>query len=56
MTSRHTGRNAQGDLVMLSNQELVRLERMNRQQPRPTNTTMGDHGNQDDLAAAMALM
>ena len=41
---------------MLSNQELVRLERMNRQQPRPTNTTMGDHGNQDDLAAAMALM
>ena len=41
---------------MLSNQELVRLERMNRQQPRPTNTTMGDHGGQDDLTAAMELM
>ncbi|KAG5393586.1 hypothetical protein IGI04_023549 [Brassica rapa subsp. trilocularis] len=56
ITSRHTRRNAQGDLVTLSNQELARLERMNRQQPRPTNTTMGDHGNQDDLASAMAFM
>ena len=56
MTSRHTRINAQGDLVTLLNQELARLEPTNRQQPRPTNTTMGDHGNQDDLSAAMALM
>ena len=56
MTSRHTWRNVQGDLVTLSNQELARLERTNRQQPKPTNTTMDDHDNQDDLAAAMALM
>ncbi|KAF2579552.1 hypothetical protein F2Q68_00005665 [Brassica cretica] len=56
MTSRHTRRNAQGELVTLTNQELVRLERTNRQQPRQTDTTMGDHANQDDLTAALALM
>ncbi|KAG5375674.1 hypothetical protein IGI04_040270 [Brassica rapa subsp. trilocularis] len=56
MTSRHTRRNAQGEFVTFTNQELARLERTNRQQPRQTETTMGDHANQDDLAAAMALM
>ena len=56
MTSRPTGRNAQGPLHTLSNEELARLERTNRQQPRPMNTTMGDHDTQGDLAAAMALM
>ncbi|KAG5415674.1 hypothetical protein IGI04_003241, partial [Brassica rapa subsp. trilocularis] len=56
MTSRHTRRNAQGELATFTNQELARLERTNRQQPRQTDTTMGDHANQDDLAAAMALM
>lgn len=56
MTSRHIRRNAQGELHSLSNEELARLERHNRQQPRPANTTMGDHNNQDDLAAAMTLM
>ena len=56
MTSRHTRRNAQGELVTLTNQELARLERTNRQQPRQTDTTMGDQANQDDLIAAMALM
>ncbi|KAG5411814.1 hypothetical protein IGI04_008133 [Brassica rapa subsp. trilocularis] len=56
MTSRHTRRNAQGELVTFTNQELARLERTNCQQPRKTDTTMGDHANQDDLAAAMALM
>ncbi|KAG5397727.1 hypothetical protein IGI04_019541 [Brassica rapa subsp. trilocularis] len=56
MTSRHTRRNAQRELVTFTNQELVRLERTNRQQPRQTDTTVGDHVNQDDLAAAMALM
>ncbi|KAF3506760.1 hypothetical protein F2Q69_00004458 [Brassica cretica] len=56
MTSRHTRRNAQGELVTLTNQELARLERTNRQQPRETDTTMGDHANQDDLAAEMQLM
>ena len=56
MTSRHTQRNAQGEFVTLTNQELARLERTNRQQPMKTDTTMGDHANQDDLAAAMQLM
>ncbi|KAG5411880.1 hypothetical protein IGI04_008199 [Brassica rapa subsp. trilocularis] len=56
MTSRYTWRNAQGELVTFTNQELTRLERTNRQQPRQTDTTMGDHANQDDLVAAMALM
>ncbi|KAF3509782.1 hypothetical protein F2Q69_00008850 [Brassica cretica] len=56
MTSRHTRRNAQGELVTLTNQELARLERSNRQQSRLTDTTMGDHANQDDLTAAMAHM
>ena len=56
MTSRHTLRNAQGELVTLTNQELARLERTNRQKPRQTGTTMGDHANQDDLTTAMALM
>ncbi|KAG2311671.1 hypothetical protein Bca52824_023228 [Brassica carinata] len=55
MTSRHT-RATQGPLHQLTNEELARLERHNRQQPRPTNTNMGDHGNQDDLTAALALM
>jgi len=62
MTSRHTRRNAQGELhlptrrVTFTNQELARFERTNRQQPRQTDTTMGDQANQDDLIAAMALM
>ncbi|KAG5385387.1 hypothetical protein IGI04_036857 [Brassica rapa subsp. trilocularis] len=54
MTSRHTRSNAQGPLHQLTNEELVRLERQNRQLPRPTSTNMGDH--QDDLTAAFALM
>ena len=41
---------------MLSNEELARLEILNRQQPQPSNITMDDHGGQDDLSAAMALM
>ena len=56
MTSRHTRRNTQGELVTLTNQKIARLERQNKQQPRPINTTMGDHSHQDDLAAAMQLM
>ncbi|KAF3565204.1 hypothetical protein DY000_02015585 [Brassica cretica] len=56
MTSRHTRSNAQGPLFTLGNEELARLERQNRQQPRPTNTIMVDHGGQDYLTAAMALM
>ncbi|KAF3527856.1 hypothetical protein DY000_02041059 [Brassica cretica] len=56
MPSRHTRINAQGPLLTLSNEELIRLERHNRQHPRPTNTTMGDNRDQDDLTAAMALM
>ncbi|KAF2558374.1 hypothetical protein F2Q68_00017939 [Brassica cretica] len=31
-------------------------ERIKRQQPRPTNTTMGNYDNQDDLAATMQQM
>ncbi|KAG5389609.1 hypothetical protein IGI04_031150 [Brassica rapa subsp. trilocularis] len=54
MTSRHTRSNAQGPLHQLTNEELARLERQNRQLPRPTSTNMGDH--QDDLTAAFALM
>ncbi|KAG5397675.1 hypothetical protein IGI04_019489 [Brassica rapa subsp. trilocularis] len=42
MTSRHTRRNAQGELVTFTNQELARLERTNRQQPRKTDTTMDE--------------
>ena len=56
MTSRHTRRNAQGPLFTLSNEELARLERQNRQQRWPTNNTMVDHRGQDDITAAMALM
>ena len=56
MISRHTRRNTQGELVTLTNQELARLERTNRQQPRQTDTTMGDQADQDDRIAAMALM
>ncbi|KAF3503696.1 hypothetical protein F2Q69_00043567 [Brassica cretica] len=41
---------------IFTNQELARFERTNRQQPRQTDTTMGDQANQDDLIAAMALM
>ncbi|KAF3540072.1 hypothetical protein F2Q69_00019343 [Brassica cretica] len=55
MTSRHTRSNAQGPLFTLSNEELARLERQNRQS-QPTNNTIVDHGGQDDLTAAMALM
>ncbi|KAG5384803.1 hypothetical protein IGI04_036273 [Brassica rapa subsp. trilocularis] len=54
MTSRHTRSNAQGPLHQLTNEELARLERQNRQLPIPTTTNMGDH--QDDLTAAFALM
>ncbi|KAF2601080.1 hypothetical protein F2Q70_00026519 [Brassica cretica] len=56
MTSRHTRSNAQGPLHQLTNDELARLERQNRQQPRTTDTNMGDHGNMDDLTAALALI
>ncbi|KAL0668136.1 hypothetical protein Bca4012_030840 [Brassica carinata] len=56
MTSIYTWSNAQGPLFTLSNEELARLESHNRQQPRPTNIRMDDHGGQDDLSAAMALM
>ena len=42
MTSRHTRSNTQGPLFTLSNEELARLERQNRQQPQPTNNTMVD--------------
>ncbi|KAG5411699.1 hypothetical protein IGI04_008018 [Brassica rapa subsp. trilocularis] len=56
MTSRHTRSNAQGPLHQLTNEELARLERQNRQQPRTTDTNMGDHGNMDDLTAALALI
>ena len=56
MTSRHTRKNAQGELVTLTNQELARLERHNRQQTRPNNAIMGDTGHRDDLAGAMQLM
>ncbi|XP_048611591.1 uncharacterized protein LOC125585914 [Brassica napus] len=54
MTSRHTQSNAQGPLHQLTNEELARLERQNRQLPRPTSTNMGDH--QDDLTAVFGLM
>ncbi|KAG5382730.1 hypothetical protein IGI04_034200 [Brassica rapa subsp. trilocularis] len=40
----------------MTNEELARLERQNRQQPRTTDTNMGDHGNMDDLTAALALI
>ncbi|KAF3495149.1 hypothetical protein DY000_02053876 [Brassica cretica] len=56
MTSRHTRSNAQGPLHQLTNEELARLERQNRQQPRTTDTNMGDHGNMDDLTATLALI
>ncbi|KAF3493031.1 hypothetical protein DY000_02053874 [Brassica cretica] len=56
MISRHTRSNAQGPLHQLTNEELARLERQNRQQPRTTDTNMGDHGNMDDLTAAFALI
>ncbi|KAG5383134.1 hypothetical protein IGI04_034604, partial [Brassica rapa subsp. trilocularis] len=56
MTSRHTRRNAQGELATFTNQELARLERTNRQQPRQTDTTMGDHANQEQLTAQLQQM
>ncbi|KAG5384225.1 hypothetical protein IGI04_035695 [Brassica rapa subsp. trilocularis] len=56
MTSRHTRRNAQGELVTFSNQELARLERTNRQQQGQTDTTMGDHANQEQLTAQLQQM
>ncbi|KAL0824094.1 hypothetical protein Bca101_047771 [Brassica carinata] len=56
MTSRHTRSNGQGPLHQLTNEELARLERQNRQQPRPTNTTMAGQGNQDVLTAALAII
>ena len=56
MTSRHTRSNAQGPLHQLTNEELSRLERQNRQQPRPTDTTMAGQGNQNDLTAALAII
>ncbi|KAF2584977.1 hypothetical protein F2Q70_00035330 [Brassica cretica] len=56
MTSRHTRSNAQGPLHQLTNDELARLERQNPQQPRTTDTNMGDHDNQDDLTAALAII
>ncbi|KAG5387818.1 hypothetical protein IGI04_029359 [Brassica rapa subsp. trilocularis] len=42
MTSRHTRSNAQGPLHQLTNEELARLERQNRQLPRPTSTNMDE--------------
>ena len=56
MTSRHTRRNAQGPLFTLTNEELAILEQSNRQQLRPTDTTMGDNRGHDDLTSAMTLM
>ncbi|KAF3531320.1 hypothetical protein DY000_02037548 [Brassica cretica] len=56
MTSRHTRRNAQREPVTLSNQELARLERTNREQSRPDNVTMGDYGNQEQLTAQLQQM
>ena len=56
MASRHTRSNGQGPLHQLTNDELARLERQNRQQPRTTDTNMSDHGNQDDLTAALAII
>ncbi|KAF3582736.1 hypothetical protein DY000_02034299 [Brassica cretica] len=53
---RHTRSNAQGPLHQLTNDELARLERQNRQQPRTIDTNMGDHGNMDDLTVALALI
>ncbi|KAF3606216.1 hypothetical protein DY000_02048935 [Brassica cretica] len=53
MNSRHTRRNAQGELVTFSNQELARLERTNRQQSGPNNAIMGDFGNKEQLTAQM---
>ncbi|KAF3559846.1 hypothetical protein F2Q69_00012696 [Brassica cretica] len=56
MTSTHTRSNAQGPLHQLTNDELARLERQNRQQPRTSDINMGDHSNMDDLTAALALI
>ncbi|XP_033146254.1 protein WEAK CHLOROPLAST MOVEMENT UNDER BLUE LIGHT-like 2 [Brassica rapa] len=56
MISRLTRRNAQGESVTLTNQELARLERTIRQQPRQTDTTMGDHANQEQLTAQLQQM
>ncbi|KAF2535803.1 hypothetical protein F2Q68_00020503 [Brassica cretica] len=56
MTSRHTRRNAQGELVTFSDQELARLERTNRQQSGPNNAIMGDYGNQEQLTAQLQQM
>ena len=56
MTSIHTRRNAQAELVTLSNQKLEMLERINRQQPRPTNATMGDYRNLEKLASELQHM
>ncbi|KAF3505734.1 hypothetical protein F2Q69_00007548 [Brassica cretica] len=56
MTSRHTWRNAQGELVTFSNQELARLERTNRQQSGPNNAIMGDYDNQEQLTAQLQQM
>ncbi|KAF3565844.1 hypothetical protein DY000_02014042 [Brassica cretica] len=54
MTSRHTQRNAQGELVTFSDQELARLERTNHQQSGPNNAIMGDYGNQEQLTCSVA--
>ncbi|KAF3502245.1 hypothetical protein F2Q69_00042024 [Brassica cretica] len=56
MTSRHTRRNAQGELVTFSDQELARLERTSRQQSGPNNAIMGDYGNQEQHTAQLQQM
>ncbi|KAF3602117.1 hypothetical protein F2Q69_00033072 [Brassica cretica] len=56
ITSRHTRRNAQGELVTFSNQELTRLKRTNRQQSGPNNAIMGDYNNKEQLTAQLQQM
>ncbi|KAF3533856.1 hypothetical protein DY000_02036880 [Brassica cretica] len=56
ITSRHTQRHAQGELVTFSNQELTRLKRTNRQQLGPNNAIMGDYINKEQLTAQLQQM
>ena len=55
MTNRHTRSNTQGDLILLTNQELASLERTNRQQKSIT-ATMADFGTPEQMAASMQQM
>ncbi|CAA7019756.1 unnamed protein product [Microthlaspi erraticum] len=51
MNTRSRRRNRNEDLLILSNTELARIERANKQQ-RPTSANMGDQGN-DNMAAQL---